>query len=175
MEKKSLISSRYVISKRDKRQLLQKINKYYKGKILEYISSARKVEVVKTRIEGIVIIMVNSRPLLFSIKDKFVPTVIGYIKYGLDLDIPRIYVDSGAVPHILNGADIMAPGIVRASKEFDKGEIVYVGEDETDRIFSVGETLMSYKEIFDIRRGKAIKNLHYAGDKIWKLIINELL
>ena len=72
MEKKSLISSRYVISKRDKRQLLQKINKYYKGKILEYISSAKKVEVVKTRIEGIVIIMVNSRPLLFSIKDKLI-------------------------------------------------------------------------------------------------------
>ena len=103
------------------------------------------------------------------------PTIVGHVKFGIMVDIPIVYVDSGAVPHILNGADVMAPGIVRITGEMSKGDIVYIGEDENKRIFGAGKALMEKDEIFSLKRGKAIKNVHYAGDKVWDLIIRELL
>ena len=39
---------------------------------------------------------------------------------------PKAVVDMGAVRHVYNGADIMAPGIVRFEGKFAKGAIVLV-------------------------------------------------
>ncbi len=175
MEKRSLISTRYVISKRDKRVFFQRIKNLYDDNVLRYVSSAKKIEIVKTRINNLMIIAVDSKPLFMVMNKKIVPTVVGFIKYEFDTGIPRVYVDSGAVPHVLNGADVMAPGIVSISEDFEIGKIVYVGEYKSKRVFSVGEALMDSKKILEVKHGRAIKNLHYAGDKIWKLIIDEIL
>ncbi|MEM1598082.1 MAG: RNA-binding protein [Pyrobaculum sp.] len=80
---------------------------------------------------------------------------------------PKAVVDAGAVKHIINGADVMRPGIRELSGEFNKGDVVLVA-DEKGRIIAVAAALYSKSEIEQMQRGKVLANLHYLGDKIWR-------
>jgi predicted RNA-binding protein (TIGR00451 family) len=46
----------------------------------------------------------------FKQKGKVIPTIFGVWKQPKQ--IPLIRVDKGVLPHLLNGADLMAPGII---------------------------------------------------------------
>jgi len=87
---------------------------------------------------------------------------------------PHVTVDQGAVPRILNGADVMAPGIIELS-EFAQGSIVGVREPQRRAFIAVGRALMSSQEIMAVKRGRAIKNLHHAGDRIWQALIEIMI
>ena len=62
----------------------------------------------------------------------------------------------------------MAPGIIEADKEIKEGDIVWV-RDERNLPLAVGKALMDGIEMVKANRGKAVENLHYIGDKLWKL------
>ncbi len=80
-----------------------------------------------------------------------------------------VTVDMGAVKFLYNGADVMAPGIVDADPEIAEGDIVWVREERHGRPLLVGKALMSGKEMVESKSGKAVKTIHYVGDKIWKI------
>jgi len=77
-------------------------------------------------------------------------------------------VDMGAVKFLYNGADVMAPGIVDADPEIKEGDAVWVREESHKRPLAVGIALMDGNAMKESKKGKAIKTLHYVGDKIWK-------
>ena len=83
--------------------------------------------------------------------------------------LPKVVVDMGAVPHICNGADVMVPGIVETDS-FEEKTIVRVVDERHGKNISVGVSLMSSNKILEAERGKAVKNIHYIGDRIWKFI-----
>jgi len=119
------------------------------------------------------VIVLNNIPALFTYgRDLTYPTLV-IIKIAGINSIPYAVVDEGAVKHLLNGANVMAPGIIEVS-DFSKGEVVAVWNPNRNTPLVVGEALMNSKEIMEVRRGKAIKNLHYAGDDIWELCIEYL-
>lgn len=80
---------------------------------------------------------------------------------------PKAVVDAGAVKHIINGADVMRPGIKELIGEFNKGDVVLVA-DEKGRVIAVTTALYSKPEIEQMQKGKVLVNLHYLGDKIWR-------
>ena len=82
-------------------------------------------------------------------------------------------VDEGAVRPILRGADVMAPGIVRVS-DFAAGEFVVVWSPDEGSPLAVARALMSSGDIMNVRRGRALKNVHYAGDDLWKASLEVL-
>ena len=84
--------------------------------------------------------------------------------------IPRVIVDMGAVPHVCNGADIMAPGIVSVEGQFQQGDLVLIVDQKHNKPLAVGETLLSANELRQTRKGKALTNIHYVGDELWKKI-----
>jgi len=86
---------------------------------------------------------------------------------GALVKCPTVRVDERAVPHVLNGADVMVPGIV-AHDEFRRGEAVAV-LTQSGRTVGTGLALMSSEELQHLRKGKAIRVLHRVGDEIWKL------
>jgi len=89
---------------------------------------------------------------------------------GVEVDrLPSVVVDMGAVPYVCNGADVMAPGIKEMPDAFEEGAIVVVRDVTHRKALSVGKALKSSAEIEASRKGKVIRNLHYVGDKIWKL------
>jgi len=84
--------------------------------------------------------------------------------------LPKVVVDMGAVPHICNGADVMAPGIRRIEGQFGKGALVVVTDERHGKGVAIGKALQDSATIAGTKQGKVVKNLHYVGDSLWKVI-----
>ncbi len=80
-----------------------------------------------------------------------------------------VTVDMGAVPFVTKGADIMAPGIVEADPAVKPGDLVWVKDINHGVPLAVGEALISGEEMRAKEKGKAIRNIHFVADKLWKL------
>jgi len=105
-------------------------------------------------------------PLIVSV-DKHIIPFIGSINYFSNFRVA--YVDRGAVRPITNGADVMAPGI--KGGEFLEGEYVVVFLESVNTPLAIGKALRNSSSLGE--KGKAIKNLHYKGDRIWKLVYGD--
>jgi PUA domain protein len=116
--------------------------------------------------EDVEIFAIGGIPLAFRLREEFVPTLVAVKTAGVGSTHYAV-VDEGAVKHILRGADVMAPGIVEVSG-FAVGDVVAVWAPGKVSPIAVGRALMSSEEVLRIRRGRAIENLHYAGDRIWE-------
>lgn len=81
--------------------------------------------------------------------------------------LPSLEVDMGAIRFVCNGADVMAPGIVKVD-EFDADSLVVIRDVSHGKALSIGRALKSSAEIESNKKGKVIKNLHYVGDKLWE-------
>lgn len=86
-----------------------------------------------------------------------------------NVTLPRVVVDMGAVAHIANGADVMAPGIFNLDKQVKVGDLVVIIDQKNLVPLAVGRMLLSPDEIQERNRGRAIESLHYVGDQLWKL------
>ncbi len=84
--------------------------------------------------------------------------------------LPKILVDMGAVPHICNGADVMAPGIVGVQEDFNKGELVVVIDERNRKPIAIAESLFDSKTAKTLKKGRIFKNLHHVGDDVWSVI-----
>ncbi|MDA4129955.1 MAG: RNA-binding protein [Thaumarchaeota archaeon] len=83
---------------------------------------------------------------------------------------PTVTVDSGAVKFVVNGANIMRPGITKFEGEFHPGDIVVVREEKYGKAIAVGEVTISRLEMEQTKKGAIVNNLHYAGDKFWEML-----
>ena len=84
-----------------------------------------------------------------------------------------VQVDMGAVPYVCNGANTMSAGINDVSPEVVKGQYVWIREENHHKPLAVGITLMDAEEMLTSQKGKAIKSLHYIGDKVWNYGIKD--
>ena len=78
-----------------------------------------------------------------------------------------VQVDMGAIPYVCNGANVMSAGINDASPEIVEGQYVWIREESQHKPLAVGKSLLSSQEMLNLDKGKAIKALHYIGDKVW--------
>lgn len=81
---------------------------------------------------------------------------------------PRAVVDPGAVARIVNGADVMRPGIQQFIGDFNKGDVVLVA-DGKGRVIAISVALYPRAEMEQMQKGKVLLNVHHLGDKIWDL------
>ncbi len=86
-----------------------------------------------------------------------------------NVEIPKVVVDMGAVPHISNGADVMAPGITELEKTLAVGDLTVIIDQKNRVPIAVGRMLLNPTVILETKRGRAIETLHYVGDQLWKL------
>lgn len=84
--------------------------------------------------------------------------------------MPRIIVDMGAVPHVVGGADIMAPGIRRVQGDFKENQLVVIVDEKHGKFLAVGSSLLASRTLASTKKGKVILNLHYVGDPVWEAI-----
>lgn len=111
------------------------------------------------------VILVDNEPLILKYDDRYYLTVYGVIKFKLRKN--KVVVDEGALKFIMNGADVMKPGIVYADENIKKDDFVYVVVEGKETPISVGVALVNGKEMIG-ERGKAVKNIHHLKDKIWR-------
>ena len=114
--------------------------------------------------EGVDLIFVNGRPLIMIEEEQPFFTVLGAIEL-----MPKkrlVVVDAGAVRFVVNGADIMNPGIVEADPKISAGDLVIIVEERHKKPLAIGRALIPGLEMKG--EGKAVKSLHRVGDQIWK-------
>ncbi len=85
-------------------------------------------------------------------------------------DLPSALVDMGAIPYVCNGADVMAPGIMGIEGGFEKDGLLVIRDVKHRKALGIGAALYTSEEMKGLKKGKAILNLHYVGDKIWASI-----
>jgi PUA-domain protein len=155
------IKSRNVLRKTDEKALINDIEEVF-GDTAAFRN--RKLELVET--DEAEFIFVDGEPILFRIEGKIFPTVKGALK--LAPSRRKVVVDPGAVRFIINGADVMGPGIVEADPDIREGDLVIVVEKAHGKALAIGKALMPGKDMVG-KSGKAVKSVHYVGDELWKL------
>ncbi|MDP2765831.1 MAG: RNA-binding protein [Candidatus Methanoperedens sp.] len=155
------IKSRNVLRKTDQKALVNDIVEAF-GDASSFAD--KKLEYVET--DKWYFIFVDGEPLLFKIEGKIFPTVKGALK--LNPSRRKVIIDSGAVKFIINGADVMSPGIVEADPSIKEGDLVIVVEQAHGKALAIGRALVPGKDMAG-GKGKAVKSIHYVGDEIWKL------
>jgi len=155
------IKSRNVLRKTDEKDLINDIVEAF-GDAGAFAN--RKLELVES--DEAEFIFVDGEPLLFRIEGKIFPTVKGALK--LAPSQRKVVVDPGAVRFIINGADVMGPGIVEADPTIREGDLVIIVEKAHGKALAIGRALMAGKDMVG-KSGKAVKSIHYVGDELWKL------
>ncbi len=117
--------------------------------------------------DGWNVIIVNGKVLALMVRDTPFLTVRGLLVHRTEKRF--VTVDMGAVRFVANGADIMSPGIVDADPGIRTGDVVWVRDVKNKQPLAIGEALLTGAEMLARNSGKAVKSLHYVGDKIWKL------
>ena len=113
------------------------------------------------------VIFVDGVPVAFKREGQFVPVLTNTIALE---KMPRVTVDMGAVPHVVGGADIMAPGIRKVEGSFGEKELVVIIDEKHGKFLSVGRSLLASEALAATKKGKVILNVHYVGDPVWETI-----
>jgi len=152
------IKSRHHLKGSDARKVIAKIEP-----LLDDSSRLRRASLeMAISDEGVDLIFVDGRPLMMIVEDQPFFTVLGAIEL-----MPKkrlVVVDTGAVRFVVNGADIMKPGIVSADPEIAIGDLVVIAEERHQKPLAIGRALVAGTDMKGY--GKAVKSLHHVGDAI---------
>jgi malignant T-cell-amplified sequence len=80
---------------------------------------------------------------------------------------PSAVVDEGAIRFLLNGADVMRPGIRKLDDWGAAGKLVVIREEKKGRAIAVGPAVVSGSEATAMAKGNCVKNSHHVGDRYW--------
>lgn len=116
-------------------------------------------------IEDQSILYKNSDKFLIILKrDKKIPTkVIPHLRSLNEEPFSAVYIDAGAIPFLIKGADMMRPGIHKI-EDFKKGDIILIRDLEHSKTLAIGEALLDSEEMKKQEKGVSVKVLHYMGD-----------
>jgi len=151
---------RRMLKKSEIKKIFPEIDKFKNE--LGFDEKRTRIEIIAT--EAGSLYLFEGKPLLFRSEDKLIPTLFfeRYISSA-----PKIIVDMGAVPHLCNGADVMAPGVQKVTNEFSRGDLVLIVDEKYGKGIAIGEALFNSNETIKMNQGKVIRTLHYVGDSIY--------
>ncbi len=154
------IKKRHHLKKKELKRIIKELGEYSaiipKGTVVEFVES-----------KPYPLLLVNSEPLIMFIDGRPFLTLKGALR--ADIRSKYVVVDMGAVRFIANGADVMSPGIIDADPKIKEGELVIIVEERHKKPVSIGISLIDGVSMVKNEKGKAIKTIHYVGDKIWDL------
>ncbi|MCL2863142.1 MAG: RNA-binding protein [Methanimicrococcus sp.] len=159
------IKSRVSLRKNDKNKMVEALRDIYGEEVSAFSDS--KFEVITT--DECKVIFADGKQMFVEYDGKIFPTVRG----ALELLPPRrvVVVDMGAIKFVVNGADIMSPGITSADSSIQKDDLVVIVDEKHKKPLAIGRALMSGNEMTEASSGKAVKSLSYVGDMMWGLEI----
>ncbi len=156
---------RHSLKEKEARRLLNNFSQKLYADPKKLFGDKLRVEVAEN--QGIEVIFVDGKPLLAKVHNSLVPTLI----FDAVLEsLPKIVVNMGAVPYICNGADVMAPGVVRVEGEFKKDDFLLVVDERHRKPLMIGTSLFDSDAMKGLKQGKIVKNNHYVSDKLWNFI-----
>ncbi len=156
---------RHYIKRKEFEEVIQKLPTNIIKVILEDLTKKSNIE--RIIFEGLEIYTINEKPIVFKDKETVYPSLI----YPQILDaLPKILIDKGAVSRICNGADVMRPGVLEVNGCFSPQSLVVIVDSQYHKPLAIGVALYSNNDIIQLDTGKILKNIHYVGDKTWKIM-----
>lgn len=151
-----------ILKERDSKPLIEQLRNL-PG--MSSLSSKSRVE-LETVKDGEVI-FVDGQPLALRSGGELVPVLVNTVTLK---GLPRVVVDMGAVPHLVSGADVMAPGIRRVEGEFSANSLLVVEDEKYGKPLAIGRALVDSSTMAATKKGKVIRNMHFVGDPIWEVV-----
>ncbi|MBU1111594.1 MAG: DUF1947 domain-containing protein [Nanoarchaeota archaeon] len=127
-----------------------------------------KVEILEDKEKSIKVILINEEILFVYLKDQLVPSLK---LLQTNMLLKTVTVDMGAVKFVVNGADIMRPGIIKIEEGFNEGDFIAIVDMNNLKPLATGKALFNSEQMQQMSLGKVIQNVHFVGDEIWKLNI----
>jgi len=154
---------RRFLREKEAAQLLYEFSQKLNFNIKQLLNTKKpQIEVAETPTAKV--FFMNGKPFLANLKDLLVPTLL--FEEALRL-FPKITVNMGAVPHICNGADLMAPGIVKIEGDFKADDYVLVVDERHHKPLAIVIALTDSQTTRNLQHGKVAKTVHYVGDSLW--------
>ncbi len=153
---------RHFLKAKEAKSLLSKASKKLKVDLEQIFNVKVNMELVETDFAEI--LLINGKPLLVKAGESIFPILIFNKLFAL---MPKVVVDMGAIPHVCNGANVMAPGIVRFEGKFRNGDFVIVVDERHGKPIAMGEVIYDVDAAKKTTQGVVVKNIHFVGDKIW--------
>ncbi|MFW9807499.1 MAG: DUF1947 domain-containing protein [Candidatus Thorarchaeota archaeon] len=163
MPKIERIKKRHLLKKREQRDEIDKIEKELGSSITGLDAKSHIEEGILD--DGSRILLLDGEIIFFQHEGRMFPALRALLN-GL-MDVPRITVDMGAVRFVVNGADIMRPGITAIDDRVKKDGIVVIVDETHGKPLAVGVSKMSAEELRETTSGKVIKSIHHVNDDLW--------
>jgi len=160
------LTRRQFLREREAVQLLDEFSRKLKTAV-KGLFDVKKPSVELAEGSGVKVYFLEGMPLVANTKDGLVPTLL--FEKALLL-LPRLTVNMGAVPYVCNGADVLAPGVVKIEGAFVAGDYVLVVDERYGKALAVASALVDSEAASGLQRGKVARNLHYVGDVLWNLL-----
>jgi PUA-domain protein len=129
---------------------------------------ADMIEVLETNAD-VSLFMVNKKPLLMDTGNWTFPTLKGAVH--CPFPERRVTVDAGAISSVVNGADIMRPGIVAVTDDVKANAPVQIVDERHGKPLAIGIALFDAPAMRASTTGKMVKKFHHVGDEFWNLEI----
>jgi len=156
---------RHFLKEKEKRHLFTEVQGKTKIDLQTIYGQGMNVESAESK--DVTFYLINGKPLFAKKDNSILPTLPfdGILKL-----LPHVVVNMGAVPHVCNGADVMAPGIVMVKGDFGKDDFVVVVDEKHQKPLAIGIALYDSPTLTSLRQGKTIRNVHWVGDSLWQLL-----
>ncbi len=129
----------------------------------------KNVEVIEFN-ENFSYLIIDGRPDFIMYKGIVFPSI--ELLKKINLEKYWILVDKGAAKSILNGADLMRPGVMDYDRNIKKDYLVYIKYGNFP--IAIGYNLWDVEEYEKNKKGKCVKVFHRVNDKYHSFILKNL-
>ncbi len=143
------------------------LNKKKAKRILKFLG-LKKGKVDTIEVGNFSLYIVDDFPAVLERSGRLFHTISYFLRNGTE---KYVEVDDGAVKYILNGADVMRPGIIDFSEFSEGDEVVILNKN---KILGVGIALCPSERLREMKKGKVVKTLYTIKDEIFRIEKNFL-
>lgn len=162
MPKIERIKKRHLLKKREQRDEIERIE----GDLGSSIGLDAKGRLESGVLDdGSRILLLNNEILFFEYEGRNYPTLRAILD-GI-ITIPTVTVDMGAVKFVVNGADIMRPGITKVDDAVTANGIVAIVDERHGKPLAIGVSQLSASDLRAATSGKVVKSIHHVNDDLW--------
>jgi PUA-domain protein len=111
--------------------------------------------------------LLDRQPLLMRYHTWVFPTLKGALMRPFPQR--RVTIDQGAIPFLVNGADVMRPGIRFISDDVKADSPVLIVEELHAKPIAIAVARFNAEQMRSETKGKMCKTIHFVGDLLWRL------
>jgi PUA-domain protein len=164
MPKIERVKKRHLLKKKEQRQEIDSIESDL-GTTVTALDAKTQLE-SGILDDGSRVLLLDGKILFFEHEKRMFPTLRSVLENIISL--PQVTVDMGAVKYVVNGADIMRPGITQVDDGIEAGSIVAVVDERHGKPLAIGVSTLSTEDLRATNTGKVILSVHYINDPLWE-------